>query len=187
MCDRHFKGLVPARDGEDNLYTHLFRSVFATIATHWYCPPTVPEVEFRAEIQGHFFLLSEHNPDRRRNIASQRNYWDYAIADGLGIKLNQPGVQMLEVFQKHHQSTPLSTPPQIRVIEMPNSPALTSVELDSPTINAIVHQAANLLISNHWAEVAVGLVITTGRSIKTLRSELISQAADRSLQFHPTD
>jgi hypothetical protein len=193
-CDRIFGQLVPKRDGEDNLYTHLFRSVFATIATHWYCPPTVPEVEFRAEIQGHFFLLSEQNPDRRRNIASQRNYWDYAIGDGhgnrdgrLGIKLNQSGVQALEVFQHQHQSTPPSTPPQIRVIEVPNSPAFASVELDSPTINAIVHRTANLLISNHWAEVAVGLVITTGRSIKTLRSEPISQAADRSLQFHPTD
>ena len=192
MCDRHFQDLVPARTGEDNLYTHLFRAVYATIATHWYCPPTVPEIEFRAEIQGHFFLLNEQNPDRRRNTASQRNYWDYAIGDGngnrdgrLGIKLGQPGVQVLEAFQHQHQhqSTPPSLPPQIRVIEMPNSPAFASVELDAPTINAIVHRAANLLISNHWAEMAVGLVLTTGRSIKTLRSAQFTTVSSRTLQF----
>jgi hypothetical protein len=196
MCDRHFQDLVPARTGEDNLYTHLFRAVYATIATHWYCPPTVPEIEFRAEIQGHFFLLNEQNPDRRRNTASQRNYWDYAIGDGngnrngrLGIKLGQPGVQVLEAFQHQHQhqSTPPSLPPQIRVIEMPNSPAFASVELDAPTINAIVHRAANLLISNHWAEMAVGLVLTTGRSIKTLRSAQFTTVSSRTLQFQASD
>lgn len=38
VCDRTFAKLVPTREGEDNLYTHLFRAVYATISTFWYCP-----------------------------------------------------------------------------------------------------------------------------------------------------
>jgi hypothetical protein len=58
-CDRHFSDLVPPREGKDNLYSHLFRAVYATIACYWYCPPTVPEMEFRAAIQGHYQLLKK--------------------------------------------------------------------------------------------------------------------------------
>ncbi|MGL5805894.1 MAG: protelomerase family protein, partial [Xenococcaceae cyanobacterium] len=32
-CDRYFIDLVPTRSGKDSLYTHLFRSVYACIAT----------------------------------------------------------------------------------------------------------------------------------------------------------
>jgi hypothetical protein len=39
QCDLHFQDLVPCREGKDNLYTHLFRAVYATIATFWFCPP----------------------------------------------------------------------------------------------------------------------------------------------------
>jgi hypothetical protein len=53
MCDRHFRDLVPLGQGKVNLYTHLFRAVYATIAAHWFCPPTVSDLEFRAYIQGH--------------------------------------------------------------------------------------------------------------------------------------
>jgi hypothetical protein len=47
-CDRHFRDLVPTRDGKSNLYSHLFRAVYATIASHWFCPPSVSDLEFRA-------------------------------------------------------------------------------------------------------------------------------------------
>ncbi|MBE7158042.1 MAG: hypothetical protein INR62_06345, partial [Rhodospirillales bacterium] len=71
-ADRHFKGLIPprlprARKGKeggledpharerkgDALYLHLFRAVYATIAVHWFCPPRVNRLVFKAEIQGH--------------------------------------------------------------------------------------------------------------------------------------
>ncbi len=32
-CDQHFSELVPNRNGRDNLFSHLFRSVYAAIAT----------------------------------------------------------------------------------------------------------------------------------------------------------
>jgi len=110
-CDRHFSALVPKRDGKDNLYSHLFRAIYATIACHWYCPPTVPEMEYRAAIQGHYKLLNEKNEKLRRSLAASRHYFDYKIADGsgnidgrLGIKLSLPRVQIIKQFQ-HHDST----------------------------------------------------------------------------------
>ena len=106
VCDRYFSDLVPTRDDKDNLYTHLFRAVYATIAAYWYCPPAVPEMEFRASIQGHYQILDEHNPKLRRSLAASRNYFDYKIADGsgnidgrLGIKLNLPNVEVIKEWK----------------------------------------------------------------------------------------
>ncbi len=104
-CDRNFAEWVPLRDGRDNLYTHLFRSVYAAIATFWYCPPQVAEMEFKAQIQGHFGILDEVNPERRRSLAASRHYSDYLISDGKGnvdgrkgIKLGYGGVVPIEAF-----------------------------------------------------------------------------------------
>jgi hypothetical protein len=104
-CAWHFEKLVPNRTGKDNLYTHLFRAVYATIASYWYCPFTVPENEYRAAIQGHYQILDEKNPELRRSLEAGRHYHDYKIADGrgnidgrLGIKLGQPGVEIIEAF-----------------------------------------------------------------------------------------
>jgi hypothetical protein len=106
-CDEHFANLVPRREGEDNLYTHLFRAVYGTIACHWYCPHTVPEMEYRAAIQGHYQILDQQNPELRRSLAAGRHYFDYKISDGsgnidgrLGIKLGQPGVKVIEQFAR---------------------------------------------------------------------------------------
>ena len=105
-CDRYFSHLVPTRDGEDNLYTHLFKSVYSAIACHWYCPVTVPEMEFASAIQGHYKLLQKPDGKLQRSITSNRNYGDYRIADGsgnidgrLGIKLGLPGVEVIDQFQ----------------------------------------------------------------------------------------
>ncbi|MBD1848346.1 hypothetical protein H6F89_34360 [Cyanobacteria bacterium FACHB-63] len=106
-CDRHFDGLVPPRAG-GNLYTHLFRAVYATIATFWYCPAHVDAVEFRAAIQGHYQVLDEKNPIHRRSLAASRHYADFDIADSViaqyhgkrkGIKLGLAGIEPIEPFQ----------------------------------------------------------------------------------------
>ena len=106
-CDEHFAEFVPKRDGEDNLYSHLFRAVYATIASHWYCPPTIPEMEYRAAIQGHYQILEEKNPVLRRSLEAGRHYYDYRISDGsgnidgrLGIKLGLSGVEVVEQFAR---------------------------------------------------------------------------------------
>ena len=105
QCEQHFSGLVPTRSDKDNLYTHIFRAVYATIAAHWYCPPNVPEHLFKAEIQGHFTLNQEGK--KLPNYAARSNYDDYAIGDGqgnrdgrLGILLGRvEGLQVIEAFR----------------------------------------------------------------------------------------
>ena len=107
-CDRTFADLVPSREGKDNLYTHLFRAVYSTIATFWYCPTEVPELEFRAAIQGHYQILEEGQTELRRSLAASRHYFDYEIADKViaahkgqrkGIKLEQRGVEVISTFK----------------------------------------------------------------------------------------
>jgi hypothetical protein len=106
-CDRHFAELVPQRAGRGNLYTHLFRTIYARIATHWFAPPTVADIEYMAAIQGHFLIQNEQDPTLRRSLASTRHYNDYKIGDGQGningrqgVRLGNPGVQVLGIFQQ---------------------------------------------------------------------------------------
>jgi Telomere resolvase len=111
-CDRHFSNLVPHRDGRDNLFTHLFRSVYAAIATHWYAPPTVDANEYKAAIQGHYAILEATDDKLRRSLAASRHYNDYKIGDRTGnidgrqgIKLGYGGVEVIDVFNKSRQGT----------------------------------------------------------------------------------
>ncbi|NJL23481.1 MAG: hypothetical protein HC895_25945 [Leptolyngbyaceae cyanobacterium SM1_3_5] len=124
-CDREFADLVPAREGKDNLYTHLFRAVYATIATFWYCPPSVHETEFKAAIQGHYFILDEQNPDKRRSLAADRHYSDYEIADAeiahyngkrKGIKLGVSGIEPIETFKSAWEKNMKPKAPKARKI-----------------------------------------------------------------------
>ena len=57
-ANRHFADLVPPRMGEDDLYMHLFRAVYATLAVYYYCPPRVNGILFKAEIQGHRMIAT---------------------------------------------------------------------------------------------------------------------------------
>ncbi|WP_204137590.1 protelomerase family protein [Halomicronema sp. CCY15110] len=142
-CEDLFSDLVPARSDKENLYTHIFRAVYATIAAHWYCPPAVPEHQFKAEIQGHFTITQDGK--KLPNYAARSNYDDYAIGNGqgnrdgrLGIKLGQvPDLAVVEVFQQPRSpraepatvkaSVAVETAPQ----PAPEPPDNTSTELHS--------------------------------------------------------
>jgi hypothetical protein len=105
-CHEHFSDLVPARADGKNLYTHIFRACYATIAAHWFCPTNIPEHNFKAEIQGHFTLTKDGK--KLPNYSARANYDDYAIGtengnrDGrLGTKLGLlPQLQVVEAFRK---------------------------------------------------------------------------------------
>ena len=129
-CNRHFAGLVQSREGRDDLYSHLFRAVYATIAAHWFCPPNIPEHNFKAEIQGHFTIGADRS--KLPNFSARANYDDYAIGtedgnrDGrLGIKLmSLPGVRVIAAFdpsEPEPEALPLAIPP---LIIPPTEPAL---------------------------------------------------------------
>jgi Telomere resolvase len=109
-CDRHFAELVPKRDGRENLFTHLFRSVYAAIATLWFAPTSVDASEYKAAIQGHYAILEEPDSALRRSLAASRHYNDYKIADPKGnidgrqgIKLGHGGVQVIDAFNPELQ------------------------------------------------------------------------------------
>ena len=103
---------MPHRSDRDNLYTHIFRACYATIAAHWFCPPNIPEYNYKAEIQGHFTLT----PDGQKlpNFSARANYDDYAIGtpdgnrDGrLGIKLGSlPQLQVIASLSAAFSLTP---------------------------------------------------------------------------------
>jgi hypothetical protein len=117
-CDRYFTDLVPTREGKDNLYTHLNRSIYATIATFWYCPANVNDVEFKAAIQGHYAILDEEDSEQKRSLTASRHYSDYEIADAViayyegerkGVKLGIDGVQVISEFRER-VDTPIALP-----------------------------------------------------------------------------
>ncbi|WP_107667545.1 protelomerase family protein [Cyanothece sp. BG0011] len=189
--DRHFRELVPTRDGEDNLYTHLFRAVYATIATHWYCPPNVPELEFRAYIQGHFKILDENNPELRRSLAASRNYFDYKIADGqgnvdgrLGIKLAFPNVTVVEAFESYYQ-------PPIRDDDnhdeaVPNN-SQPIPEPEPLTDEELVKALVSMLDSSDDEVLLTGLMGVTGRTPgELLKSGVFRLSPDGMVLFSPT-
>ncbi len=96
-CRQHFADLVPGREAEtddgERLYTHLFRAVYAEIATYYYKPDWVPDHRFKAEIQGHFKLTQDGQ--KIPNYSARQNYDDYRIGDrssGMpGVRLEMPG------------------------------------------------------------------------------------------------
>ncbi len=185
-CDRHFKELVPTRDGEDNLYTHLFRAVYATIASHWYCPPSVPELEFRAYIQGHFKILDENDPKLRRSLAASRHYFDYKIADGignvdgrLGIKLPLPDVTVVEAFESYDQPLTQNGDEAVPDTSQPIHEPLTDEEL----VTALIA----MLDSSNYEVLLTGLMGVTGRTPgELLKSGVFRLSSDGMVLFSPT-
>lgn len=112
--DRSLADLIPLPHGKDKLYTHLWRSVFACIATFWYCPKHVDELLFKAHIMGHFESLTHDEKSdelllqkRLETFSSSRHYRRYEIDDAAiassqgqrkGVKLGIDGVEPMDVF-----------------------------------------------------------------------------------------
>lgn len=175
-CERHFLALVPLRSGKDNLYSHLFRAIYATIACYWYCPPTVPEMEYRAAIQGHYQVLKGKDDKLRRSLAAGRHYFDYKIADDsgnidgrLGIKLGLPGVRVIEQFQPsarlaHGRKTRPSFPAKT------HSSSLHTTKVKSPSqLKSIMNQQSkDKLNSSSEAVVSLKLPLARLESISRL-------------------
>lgn len=193
--DRHFKELVPTRDGEDNLYTHLFRAVYATIATHWYCPPSVPELEFRAYIQGHFKIQDENDPKLRRSLAASRNYFDYKIADGqgnvdgrLGIKLPLPDVKVVEAFESYYQPPTTDNNNHHEVVPDNSQPIPEPSPIPKPpTDEELVTGLITMLDSSDYEVLLTGLMGVTGRTPgELLKSGVFRLSPDGMVLFSPT-
>lgn len=116
-ADHYFQDLIPISpedEGEKEfqkwgLYTHLFRSVYRAIAIWFYCPIHTNPDTFGATILGHTYVQPEVDKVERLNFSSEHYYHRYAISDGhgqvdgrRGICLGEPGVQVLEAFEKDY-------------------------------------------------------------------------------------
>jgi hypothetical protein len=115
-AERRLGSLLPTRSGRDSLFAHLFRSIYPTIACFWFQPSWVQEIHYRAHILGHWHIVSpqvqagDTEADlvkRKYNYATEAHYFDYKIGDGhggidgrVGIKLGEPGVQILKEFEQ---------------------------------------------------------------------------------------
>jgi hypothetical protein len=114
--ERIYGESIAARNDRERITAHTLRAVYASIAVLWYAPDHVSVVNYKAQIQGHRFILEPQvepgtSPEEvervRLNYASHANYADYQIADAegkldgrQGIKLGLPGVTVLDVFKK---------------------------------------------------------------------------------------
>jgi hypothetical protein len=178
-CDRYFRDLVPLRSGKGNLYTHLFRAVYATIAAHWFCPPTVSDLEFRAYIQGHFQILNETSEQKRTSMATQRHYWDYKIDNGqgnvdgrLGIKLQEPGVQVLSAFDR---------PPATAQVEAHGTRVHLRVFDDDRTALAQIQSQFDLpsrAAANHFVIQLANSLLNTAQILNQTPQQLIAKLQD---------
>ncbi len=107
--NRHFVDLVPTRSGkEENLFVHLFRSVYVTLAVYYFCPPAINALDYKATIAGHYWVEragDAGNEQLKRNYLSTLHYDDYQVGtpEGQldprqGIRLGEPEVKVLDVF-----------------------------------------------------------------------------------------
>ncbi|NJN86994.1 MAG: hypothetical protein HC881_12745 [Leptolyngbyaceae cyanobacterium SL_7_1] len=171
-CNEHFADIVPSVGGRDTLYTHLFRGIYLTISVYFYCPPTVDEQEFRAEIKGAFVGRGELNSTLRRTIASDRHYKNYIIqnSDGAmrkGVRLDWNGVQILKAFQKLDQPEPgrspvdsvqnylpqLDQPKSTEAIPMMEKPSTKRPELHADDLTKLQSLMAQRGVTGSYAEI----------------------------------
>lgn len=105
-AEHWFGELLPSREGHDDLYTHLFRSIYGQIAVLHFTPMKKNRLDYMSQIYGHYWIVNAETEEKKRNYLSTMHYDDYRILkdgqiDGRqGIRLGEPGVQVLEVFQK---------------------------------------------------------------------------------------
>jgi hypothetical protein len=109
-----FGGLIPAREGHDDIYTHLFRSIYGQIAVLYFTPMKKYRLDYMSQIYGHYWIVNAETEEKKRNYLSTMHYDDYRIVkdgqiDGRqGIRLGEPGVCVLEAFQKKEEDQPVS-------------------------------------------------------------------------------
>lgn len=102
-----FAGLVPCVGDEvdsETLFSHLLRSLYATLAIWRYCPERVDPDTFRATILGHHYYFKAQGQNRL-NYMSGHFYHRFEIVspggtlDGRrGIALGEPSVCVLNAF-----------------------------------------------------------------------------------------
>lgn len=121
MADRHLSIYIPKRDPEQNLYTHLSRSIYGRLCVLYHCPLVIFDLQYMAHILGHYWYFDEEDENKRANLDSTLHYMDYVIGDGngnldgrRGIWLGtKSGVEVLDEFRKEWEEM-TQQPPLLR-------------------------------------------------------------------------
>jgi hypothetical protein len=99
--------LVPLRPLARNVYTSLAHGVYPRLAAWLSCPVTVDTWCYAATIQHHQKFLEVTSAEERSTLAQMALYDEYVVLDEhgtiderRGIRLGEPGVEVLEVFKQ---------------------------------------------------------------------------------------
>lgn len=102
-----FGDLIEAPLGRAELYTHVLRAVYPRLCIHYFLPPRVNETAYANALLGH---VANRDGVLVPNLNSTLFYMSYKIladdgtVDGReGIKLCEPGVEVLEQFKSDEE------------------------------------------------------------------------------------
>lgn len=111
-ANRHFAGLIPQKSDKENISTRAFRAVYAHIAVLWFCPMRTSDRSYANAVLGHWQAKDEKT---KRHFLATEHYFGYVLVEAgqvdgrRGIRLDEPGVQALEVFNKQKAEVTMTT------------------------------------------------------------------------------
>ncbi|MGK7886254.1 MAG: protelomerase family protein [Crocosphaera sp.] len=144
VCEERFKTLVPLSSSKESRYTYIQRSIYGSIAVHWYCPAEVCKIDYLAYIYGQESILEGKSEIAKENLANNLHYFDYEIGinrnnidDKRGIKLNKKGVIIIDKFNPQPEEIDNNNL-LLLPIKLPEIDSSDLVELlDSDEINVV--------------------------------------------------
>ncbi|MBE9100412.1 protelomerase family protein [Vacuolonema iberomarrocanum] len=116
-----YSHLIPVLAGEKSVSVHNLRGVYATIATHFFCPPNQATHRFVQTHLGH--MIGDDELTRRKNAGATEHYFHYFLVGAQGQPLNEKGI-LLDRF-----------PPLPRFTQQPEA-ADEHLEASSTEINS---------------------------------------------------
>ncbi|MDJ0602088.1 MAG: protelomerase family protein [Crocosphaera sp.] len=175
VCEERFKTLVPLSSSKESRYTYIQRSIYGTIAVHWYCPAEVLPIDYLAYIYGQESILEGKSEIAKENLANNLHYFDYEIGinrkkidDKRGIKLNKKGVIILDKFNPQPEET-TETNLLLLPIKLP--------EIDSSNL-------VELLESDEISVLMQALIKATDCSPSQLLCSQIFEMTDKNEESH---
>ncbi|MEO1148681.1 MAG: protelomerase family protein [Cyanobacteria bacterium J06638_22] len=82
--------LIPVLAGEKSVSAHNLRGVYATIATHFFCPPNQATHRFVQTHLGH--MIGDDELTRRKNSGATEHYFHYFLIGAQEQPLNEKGI-----------------------------------------------------------------------------------------------
>lgn len=107
--------LIPVLASEKSVSAHNLRGVYATIATHFFCPPQQATHRFVQAHLGH--VIGAEELARRRNAGATEHYFHYFLVGAQGQQLSEKGI-LLDRFPP----LPTSIEPLEKPSDRPSEP-----------------------------------------------------------------